>query len=372
MIAIDTKKDQILSQKTALYEAHLSLGAKMVDFAGWQMPIHYGSQLEEHHVIRKAAGMFDVSHMGIVDIQGSRARDFLRYLMANDVAKLDQSPGKAIYTCMLNEKGGVIDDLIVTFVDLSWYRIVVNAGTKEKDLAWFRKHASSFDVKIELREDLSMIAVQGPEAIAKANAASPQISALGKDLNRFEARGEGDLFVTRTGYTGEDGYEIMMSNDDIEELWLGLVEQDVAPCGLGARDTLRLEAGMNLYGQDMDESTSPLISGLSWTVSMDGERQFIGRSALEAEKADGIKERLVGLVLQDKGVLRAHQKVIVEGIGEGETTSGSFSPTMRESIALARIPVGDASHCLVEMRGKQLAAKIVKPPFVRNGKIIIS
>jgi len=360
-----------LSQKTALYEAHLSLGAKMVDFAGWQMPIHYGSQLEEHHAIRKAAGMFDVSHMGIVDIHGSRARDFLRFLMANDVAKLDQSPGKAIYTCMLNEKGGVIDDLIITFVELGWYRIVVNAGTKEKDLAWFRKHASSFDVRVELREDLSMIAVQGPEAIAKVHTVSEQIERMAKNLKRFDSNVEGDLFVARTGYTGEDGYEIMMPSEDIEELWLNLVEQGVAPCGLGARDTLRLEAGMNLYGQDMDENTSPLISALAWTVSMEGHRQFIGRDVLEAEKTEGVKERLVGLVLQDKGVLRAHQKVIVEGIGEGETTSGSFSPTMRQSIALARIPVGDVDHCLVEMRGKQLAAKIVKPPFVRNGKVII-
>lgn len=361
-----------MSQKTALYEAHLSLGAKMVDFAGWQMPIHYGSQLEEHHAIRKTAGMFDVSHMGIVDIHGSRARDFLRFLMANDVAKLDQSPGKALYTCMLNEQGGVIDDLIITFVDISWYRIVVNAGTKDKDMAWFHKHAPSFDVQVELREELSMIAVQGPEAIAKVHAASPQIAMLAQGLKRFESGGEADLFVARTGYTGEDGYEIMMPSDEIEGLWMSLIEQGVAPCGLGARDTLRLEAGMNLYGQDMDENTSPLISGLAWTVALENGRTFIGREALEAEKAAGLKQRLVGLLLQDRGILRAHQKVIIEGVGEGETTSGSFSPTMRESIALARIPLGDATHCLVEVRGKQLAAKIVKPPFVRNGKIVIS
>lgn len=361
-----------MSQKTALYEAHLSLGAKMVDFAGWQMPIHYGSQLEEHHAIRKAAGMFDVSHMGIVDIHGSRARDFLRFLMANDVAKLDQSPGKALYTCMLNEQGGVIDDLIITFVDISWYRIVVNAGTKDKDMAWFHKHAPSFDVQVELREELSMIAVQGPEAIAKVHAASPQIAMLAQGLKRFESSGEADLFVARTGYTGEDGYEIMMPSEEIEGFWMSLLEQGVVPCGLGARDTLRLEAGMNLYGQDMDENTSPLISGLAWTVALENGRTFIGREALEAEKAAGLKQRLVGLLLQDRGILRAHQKVIVEGVGEGETTSGSFSPTMRESIALARIPLGDATHCLVEVRGKQLAAKIVKPPFVRNGDIVIS
>ncbi len=360
-----------MSQKTALYEAHISLGAKLVDFAGWLMPINYGSQLDEHHAVRKAAGMFDVSHMGVVDIRGSRARDLLRFLMANDVAKLDQTPGKALYTCMLNEQGGVIDDLIITFVDTSWYRIVVNAGTKEKDLAWFHKHAPSFDVQVELREELSMIAVQGPEAIAKVDAASPQIAIITKNLKRFESSAEGDLFVARTGYTGEDGYEIIMPSEDIEGLWMSLLEQNVAPCGLGARDTLRLEAGMNLYGQDMDENSSPLISGLGWTVALENGRTFIGREALEAERATGLKQRLVGLVLQDRGVLRAHQKVTVEGVGEGETTSGTFSPTMRQSIALARIPVGDADHCLVEVRGKQLAAKIVKPPFVRSGKVII-
>ncbi|MCW8825860.1 MAG: glycine cleavage system aminomethyltransferase GcvT, partial [Gammaproteobacteria bacterium] len=278
----------------------------------------------------------------------------------------------ALYTCMLNEQGGVIDDLIITFVDLSWYRIVVNAGTKDKDLAWFRKHARSFDVQIELRDDLSMIAVQGPEAIAKVHAASPEIAEIARGLSRFESGGEADLFIARTGYTGEDGYEIMMPDDDIEGLWLALIEQDVAPIGLGARDTLRLEAGMNLYGQDMDETTSPLVSGLAWTVSMENGRAFIGREILEKEKAAGVEERFVGLVLQDKGVLRAHQKVIIEGVGIGETTSGSFSPTMRESIALARIPVGDADSCLVEMRGKQLKAKIVKPPFVRNGKVVVS
>lgn len=360
-----------MSQKTALYEAHLSLGAKLVDFAGWQMPIHYGSQLEEHHSVRGSAGMFDVSHMGIVDIHGSRARDFLRFLMANDVAKLDQNPGKALYTCMLNEQGGVIDDLIITYVDISWYRIVVNAGTKDKDLAWFRKHALSFDVQVELREELSMIAVQGPEAIARVHAASPQIAMLAQGLKRFESCGEADLFVARTGYTGEDGYEIMMPDDEIEGLWMSLLEQGVAPCGLGARDTLRLEAGMNLYGQDMDESTSPLISGLAWTVALENGRTFIGRDALEAEQAAGLKQRMVGLLLQDRGVLRAHQRVIVEGVGEGETTSGTFSPTLRQSIALARIPLGNAQHCLVEVRGRQLAAKIVKPPFVRNGKIVV-
>ncbi len=359
-----------MSQKTALYQLHLSLGAKMVDFAGWQMPIHYGSQLKEHHTVRKAAGMFDVSHMGIIDIHGIRARDFLRFLMANDVAKLDHSPGRALYSCMLNEQGGIIDDLIITFVDISWYRIVVNAGTKERDLAWLSKHARSFAVQVELRDDLSMVAVQGPEALARVHAASPHIAGITQGLKRFESSGEGDLFVARTGYTGEDGYEIIMANEEIEELWMALIDHDVAPIGLAARDTLRLEAGMNLYGQDMDETTSPLVSGLAWTVILENGRQFIGRDPLEREMAAGITERLVGLVLQDSGVLRPHQRVIVEGVGEGETTSGSFSPTMDRSIGLARIPVADGDRCQVEIRGKRLAAEIVRPPFVRNGKVV--
>ncbi len=359
-----------MSKQTALYETHVAEGAKLVDFAGWDMPIHYGSQIEEHHVVRKAAGMFDVSHMCVVDLHGNRSRDMLRYLMANDVAKLDATPGKALYSCMLNERGGVIDDLIIYHMDTTWYRLVVNAGTRNKDLAWLAKHAGSFDVEVIERDDLSMIAVQGPEARDKVHAVLGDKAAELAGLIRFSAAEVGKLFVARTGYTGEDGYEIVMPSEQAEDLWHQLREAGVAPCGLGARDTLRLEAGMNLYGQDMNEETSPLISGLAWTVAMEpANRKFIGREVLEAEREQGITQRLVGLLLEDKGVLRAHQKVIVEG-GEGETTSGSFSPTLGKAIALARIPVGDAGECLVEIRNRQLKARIVKPPFVRNGQAV--
>lgn len=360
-----------MAKQTPLYEAHLAHGAKMVDFAGWEMPINYGSQIEEHHQVRKAAGMFDVSHMCIVDLHGARVRDYLRYLLANDVQRLDGKPGKALYSCMLNEKGGVIDDLIVYHMDTVWYRLVVNAATRDKDLAWLVRHAASFDVEVEEQEALSMIAVQGPEARDKVHAVLGEYSEVLRGLERFSAAEVGDLFVARTGYTGEDGYEVMVPDEQAEELWHDLYEAGVKPCGLGARDTLRLEAGMSLYGQDMDEETTPLEAGLGWTVAWEPkERDFIGRDVLESQRKTGVTECMVGLVLEDKGVLRAHQKVVTEQ-GEGEITSGSFSPTLGKAIALARIPAGDSERCEVEIRNRRLVVRMVKPPFVRNGKSCI-
>ncbi|MFA5529693.1 MAG: glycine cleavage system aminomethyltransferase GcvT [Thiohalomonadaceae bacterium] len=357
---------------TPLYDVHVALGARMVDFAGWEMPIHYGSQIGEHHAVRRDAGMFDVSHMGIVDLQGARVRDFLRYLLANDVARLREQ-GKALYTCMLNDSGGVIDDLIVYYMGDTWYRIVVNAGTRARDLAWFRRHGASFGVAIEERDDLAMLAVQGPNARAKVHAVLGERAEEARTLVRFAAVDVGqDMFIARTGYTGEDGYEIMLSADDVEDLWHRLQATGIAPCGLGARDTLRLEAGMALYGQDMDEDTSPLEAGLAWTVAFEpADRDFVGRTALDALRAAGGLRELVGLVLEDKGVLRAHQRVMTEG-GEGEITSGSFSPTLGCAIALARVPAGAGGACQVEVRGRLLAARIVKPPFVRDGRAIIA
>ncbi|MBE0510015.1 MAG: glycine cleavage system aminomethyltransferase GcvT [Gammaproteobacteria bacterium] len=361
-----------MPNRTPLYAAHVAHGAKMVDFAGWEMPIHYGSQLEEHHQVRRAAGMFDVSHMAVVDLHGSKTRDFLRYMLANDVAKLDGKPGKAIYSCMLNERGGVIDDLIVYHMDNVWYRVVVNAGNRERDLAWLLRHASSFDVEVALRDDLAMIAVQGPQARDKVHALLRHGVEQAKALERFSALELGELFIARTGYTGEDGYEIIMPLEEVEDWWQSLHEAGVRPCGLGARDTLRLEAGMNLHGHEMNEDTSPLISGLAWTIAWEpADRQFLGRKPIDEERARGPSQQLIGLVLEDKGVLRAGQKVVIEGDGEGITTSGSFSPTMGGAIALARVPRSEATHCQVDIRGKLLKARIVKPPFVRNGKVVV-
>ncbi len=358
-----------MSQKTALYDKHIEYGGKIVDFAGWQMPVNYGSQMDEHHQVRKDAGMFDVSHMTVIDLTGSDVRKFLRYLLANDVAKL-KDRGKALYSCMLNHDGGVIDDLIVYFMDDSWYRMVVNAATRDKDLAWIDEQSSGYELEIEERADLAMIAVQGPHAREKAIEALPvDVVEAVSELDRFFGCDCGEWFVGRTGYTGEDGFEIMLPDSEAPAFWDRLAEAGVKPCGLGARDTLRLEAGMNLYGTDMTETTSPLISGLGWTIAWEPpERAFIGREALQQERARGTGQKFVGLVLEDKGVLRGHQRVIVDNVGEGETTSGTYSPTLKKSIALARVPKETGDHCQVEIRGKLLQARVVKPVFVRDGK----
>ncbi len=361
-----------MGSRTPLYDNHVAAGARIVDFGGWDMPLHYGSQKEEHHAVRRHAGVFDVSHMTIVDLAGERVREFLQHLVANDVAKL-KDYGKALYTCMLNEQGGVIDDLIIYFIADTEYRLIVNAATRDKDLAWIEKQAVPFGVEVNERAELAMLAVQGPNARElAASLIDDKYRDAALALKPFNGLQAGDKFVARTGYTGEDGWEIVVGNDDAGALWDGLLAAGVAPCGLGARDTLRLEAAMNLYGSDMDETISPLEAGLGWTVAWEPlDRDFIGRAPLEKMRTDPDKRRFVGLLLEDKGVLRNHQKVIVEGVGEGEITSGGFSPTIGKSIALARVPAGDYERAQVEVRGKLLNVRIVKTPFVRNGQIRI-
>jgi aminomethyltransferase len=362
-----------VTRRTPLFNLHQKLGARIVDFGGWDMPLQYGSQIAEHHAVRRGAGVFDVSHMCVVDLKGARVRPFLQRLLANDVGKL-KAPGKALYGCMLQETGGVIDDLIVYFLEDSWFRAVVNAGTRDKDLAWMRQHAAQFAVELTERGDLAMLAVQGPEARGKAVSllsAAGSTAALG--LEPFFGREIDGWFVARTGYTGEDGFEIMLPGTEAERVWQALNSAGVASCGLGARDTLRLEAGMNLYGSDMDESTHPFESGLGWTVALEpNERAFIGRAALEAVRARGPQRKLVGLLLEGRGVLRSHQKVLVPEAGEGEITSGTFSPTLERSIALARVPAAAGSSVQVDIRGKLQDARIVRPPFVRHGKALVT
>ena len=345
----------------------------MVDFGGWDMPLQYGSQIAEHHAVRRGAGVFDVSHMCIVDLKGARVRSLLLRLLANDIGKL-KVPGKALYGCMLTATGGVIDDLIVYLLGESWFRAVVNAGTREKDLAWIRRHAAEFGVEAVERTDLAMLAVQGPEARGKAVALLSAVgSAAALALEPFFGGEIDGWLVARTGYTGEDGFEIMLPGADAERVWKALNSAGVTSCGLGARDTLRLEAGMNLYGSDMDESTHPFESGLAWTVALEPrERAFIGREALEAIRARGPQRKLVGLLLEGRGVLRSHQKVLVPEGGEGEITSGTFSPTLERSIALARVPVAAGASVQVDIRGKLHNAKVVRPPFVRHGKVLVS
>jgi aminomethyltransferase len=369
---------------TPLNSAHRSLGAKMVDFGGWDMPVNYGSQIEEHHAVRTDAGMFDVSHMCVVDLHGAKARDFLRGLLANNVDKLQVS-GKALYSCMLNPEGGVIDDLIVYFFREDWFRLVVNAGTAEKDIAWIRQQNDATGSGLTItprRADLSddgiaLIAVQGPNARAKVWEVLPATQAASETMKPFnvvivDGTPFGEVMVARTGYTGEDGFEIGVPAAQAEALWNALIAAGVKPAGLGARDTLRLEAGMNLYGQDMDDSVSPLDAGLAWTVDLVSERDFIGKAALQQK---GQQQNFVGLILREKGgILRAHQKVVAASGNAGEITSGTFSPSMQQAIALARVPletqVGDTVH--VEIRDKKLAASVVKLPFVRNGKVLAS
>ena len=361
-----------MTLKTLLNETHRSLGAKMVDFGGWDMPIHYGSQIDEHHLVRRAAGMFDVSHMTVVDLKGVRTREFLRQLLANSIDKLKVS-GKALYSCMLNPQGGVIDDLIVYFLSEDFFRMVVNASTREKDLAWLRQHAAAFGVEVVEREDLAIIAVQGPQAraLVAGLVVDADRAALDK-LGRFAALEVAStagvpLFVARTGYTGEDGYEVLLPQTAVIAFWNALLEAGVKPAGLGARDTLRLEAGMNLYGQDMDEAISPWEAALGWTVTLDEGRDFIGRNVLEAQKAAGNARQMIGVVMDEKGVLRHGQKVLTAN-GEGEILSGTFSPTLGKAIAFARVPAGEPGDVRVDIRGKEVPVRVVKFPFVRDGQ----
>jgi aminomethyltransferase len=349
-----------------LYQAHLDAGARMVDFGGWDMPIHYGSQIDEHHQVRRDAGLFDVSHMTVVDLTGAGGTAYLQRLLANDVARLKED-GKALYSAMCNEAGGVIDDLIV-YRTGQGYRLVVNCSTREKDLAWMQAQAVGFEVSLRHRDDLAMVAVQGPTALEKVGSLlADEDAARIKALRNFYATEAGEWFVARTGYTGEDGVEIILPAGTATDVWNRLVAAGVKPCGLGARDTLRLEAGMNLYGSDMDETVSPLEAGMGWTVAWEpADRAFIGREALEAQRTNGVQRIQVGLVMESRGVLRGHQKVLAGG-GEGEITSGTFSPTLGYSIALARIPAGSFSEAQVDIRGKLHPVAIVKPPFVRPG-----
>ena len=360
-----------MGQRTPLYDLHLALGAKMVDFGGWDMPLHYGSQVEEHHEVRRDCGVFDVSHMTVIDITGLQAKQWLQYLLANDVERLN-TPGRALYSAMLNEQGGVVDDMIVYLMP-GGYRLIVNAATRDQDLAWMQAQLKGYDVQLQERPELALLAIQGPQARHKvAELVSQARAQLIQQFKPFEGQSCGDWFIARTGYTGEDGLEIVLPADQAPAFFNDLVGAGISPIGLGARDTLRLEAGMNLYGQDIHLSVSPLCANMAWTIAWEpASRKFVGREALEAEKAGGVQLKLVGLVLEERGVLRAHQVVRIANVGEGEITSGSFSPTLSKSIALARVPMATADRAEVEIRGKWYPVRVVKPTFVRLGKALI-
>ena len=353
---------QQIPAKTPLYQEHLACGGKMVDFAGWLMPVNYGSQIEEHTAVRNDAGMFDVSHMTIIDVQGEQAEVFLRRIVANDVARLNLN--QALYGALLNEQAGVLDDLIVYRL-AEGFRCVVNASTRDKVLAWMQQNTlpgAHFEHKPQV-----MIAVQGPNAIQRLQQVEV-VSGLA-DLEPFYAMQYGSWLIGRTGYTGEDGVEVMLPEADGVNLWRKLREAGVAPAGLGARDTLRLEAGLNLYGQDLDEATSPLASNIGWTIAWEPQdRDFIGRGALEQHRQAN-EQKLTGLIMRDKGILR-HGQIVYTYAGMGVITSGTYSPTLEYSIALARVPKKATGECEVDIRGKRKTAMLCKPPFVRNGKIM--
>lgn len=360
-----------MPKQTPLFDAHRAAGAKLVDFAGWSMPLHYGSQLDEHRAVRARAGMFDVSHMAVADIQGPQARDYLRRLLANDVAKI--KPGKALYSCMLNERGGVLDDLIVYCLAGEHYRAVLNAATTAADLDWMRAQASGYAVQVRHRDDLAIVAIQGPKAReAMHRRVDRPLAERASALKPFAVVCAGEWQLGRTGYTGEDGYECIVGHAQALALWRDLAADGVVPCGLGARDTLRLEAGLNLYGQDMDAHTHPYESNLGWTVAWKPEdRDFIGRDALAAVR--GASERvLTGVLLAQKGVLRAGQSLRHESAaGEGHLTSGGYAPTLERSVGLARIPrawLDAGNQVVVTIRGQTRAARLVAPPFVRHGE----
>jgi aminomethyltransferase len=372
-----------VGSRTALFEKHIEAGARIVDFGGWDMPIQYDSLINEHHAVRQHAGVFDVSHMTIVDVTGADAEKWLRFLLANDVARLTET-GHALYSGMLTEQAGVIDDLIV--YRMAWgFRLVVNCATREKDLAWMNQQLTGFDAQLTERPELAILAVQGPAAI---NIVMDMLNSKGGvsaaaqvgGLKNFSGAELGSWFIARTGYTGENGVEIMLPNNEAPGIWDDLLAAGVKPIGLGARDTLRLEAGMNLYGHDMDESISPLSANMAWTIAWEpAERDFIGRSALQLQREAqqrGELPTLSGLVMEERGVLREGLRVqctFADGmVSDGAITSGTFSPTLKHGIALARIPANPnnaaLSLCEVDIRGKLIPVRLVKPGFVRLGK----
>ena len=358
-----------MASKTPLYQAHVDANARIVDFGGWDMPLNYGSQIDEHHAVRQDAGMFDVSHMTVTDILGQDALAYCRLILANDISKTRVLAGKAIYSCILNDQGGVIDDLIAYRLHDDYVRIVSNAGTRTTVREWLHQQAAGFDIHLEHGDHLALMALQGPHSEAHLSRceAHSEITKAGQ-LKRFQGIPIAQSFVGRTGYTGEDGFEIIGPAEEIVSLWRTLADQGVRPCGLGARDTLRLEAGMALYGHELDDQHTPIECGLTWTVDLDSERNYIGKSALQAPP----KTKQVGLVLLDKGILRQQQVVRLNGAQIGVITSGTFSPTLQASIGLARIDanitINPETPLEIEVRKKLLRANICNVPFVRNGK----
>ena len=353
--------------KTALNNAHIELGAKMVNFSHWEMPISYTSLIEEHHAVRNTAGIFDVSHMSVFDFKGGDQVAFFEKIFANDIKKICNDD-KAIYGALLNEEGGILDDLIIYHANEK-FRLVSNCSTREQNRQWYEKHAVEFGVEVVERSDMGILAIQGPDALSKIlsiDGINPQVN----NLQSFGCMFDGDKLYARTGYTGEDGLEIIVPSEDINQFWDQALKLGCTPIGLGARDTLRLEAGLNLYGNDMTIENHPYESNLGWTIDMtDENRQFIGKQALLS--IDQSKsQKIVGIILRDKGVLRSGYEVI-HNEGKGVVLSGSYSPTLQSSIGLARVDQGYKKDGKVMIRNKMLNIDFVSPRFIERGKISI-
>lgn len=354
-------------KQTPLYACHVAQNAHMVAFGEWEMPMHYGSQIQEHLNTRREVGMFDVSHMVVTDIQGPEATHFLRSILSNDVAKIQ--PNQALYSCLLHHQGGVLDDLIVYQLSTDHYRLITNSVTREKISLWLNQLAQDFQITLQPQTQYALIAIQGPKAIETV---SQQFATLGlqskiKALKSFSALQTEHCFIARTGYTGEPGVEILLSAEDGVSLWNNLAEAGVSPCGLGARDTLRQEAGLNLYGQEMDETTNPYEANLGFTIDLsDSTRNFIGKQAVLAMQAQA-QFNLVGLVGDKSQIMRRHAPVFLADKTEGVVTSGTYSPTLSCAIAFARIPKQPAASVEVMVRRSPVQAQVVKLPFVRQG-----
>ncbi len=357
-----------MSIKTPLYQTHANLAAQFTDFAGYTLPLHYGSSSNEHQMVRESAGMFDASHMVIVDLHGNDATAWLRQLLSNDVAKLTN--GRALYTCMCRESGGVIDDLIVYRLADDRYRLILNAANREKDLAWMEAHRPP-SIRTHEIQGQAVIAIQGPDAVRLTQAALAEMDRPMDVLamNRFSAVESGDWFVARTGYTGEDGLEIVLPASQSATLWAALAAQDIGPAGLGARESLRVEAGLCLYGQELDEEHTPAESGIASTIDIeDPDRDFIGRDVLEDHKLFGGRCRQVGIVLDGRGAVSKGQAVELVGKTIGRITSSTFSPTREVSLALARVDREFKGGCDVNSGDRLIAAHIASIPFVPHGQ----
>jgi aminomethyltransferase len=362
-----------LLARTPLYPLAQELKARFTDFGGWDMPVQFSGITAEHEAVRNATGMFDISHMGKFTLQGKNLIDQLQNLVPSDLARLQ--PGQAQYSVLLHPNGGIIDDIIFYYQgeEKGEQRgvLIVNAATCIKDKAWLLEHLDTNQIKFQdLSAEKVLIAIQGPTAVATLQKFVTEDLSPIKAFGHLEATILGKPgFIARTGYTGEDGCEIMVDPSVGIELWRSFLKAGVVPCGLGARDTLRLEAAMALYGQDIDDTTTPLEAGLGWVVHLDTKGDFIGRAALEQQKAAGVQRRLVGLQMQVRNIARHGYPVLSEGKVVGEITSGTLSPTLGYAIALTYVPTPLATvgqKLDVEIRGKAYPAIVVKRPFYRS------